>query len=160
MRVRNWARLGQKTEAILKQRGVTGNVDDLSPSIALPLLSAAVDETRDELQDLWARLLANAMDPARANRVRQRFIAAVKQMDPLDAVVLQKLSDAKPEMMPNARDFLAKELNVRPEEIEVSVENLYRIGCFEHANVQVSIRSQPTAPLTSFARELMRACAI
>src|SRR5258708_35861134 len=47
MRVRNWARLGQKTEAILKQRGVTGNVDDLSPSIALPLLSAAVDETRD-----------------------------------------------------------------------------------------------------------------
>src|SRR5262245_29135331 len=34
-----------------------------SPSVAIPLLEAAIDETRDVLKDLWARLLANACDP-------------------------------------------------------------------------------------------------
>jgi hypothetical protein len=47
---------------------------------------------RGELQDIWAKLLAAAADPARAKSFRLRFIETAKQMDPLDAVVLSKAS--------------------------------------------------------------------
>jgi hypothetical protein len=50
-----------------------------SLSLTLPILEAAANESRDELQDLWARLLAAAADPARAPAFRLAFIEAVKK---------------------------------------------------------------------------------
>jgi hypothetical protein len=49
----------------------------------LPLVISAADEDRDELQEIWARLLAAAADPARAKSFRIQFIEVAKQMDPL-----------------------------------------------------------------------------
>jgi Abortive infection alpha len=63
----------------------------VSPSPAIPLLRAAYDESRPELQELWARLIAAAMDPERAYRVRRSFIEAIQKFDPLDALVLKEL---------------------------------------------------------------------
>jgi hypothetical protein len=57
IRIRNLARYKEQTEEILLARGVT-DATPVSPSLAVPLLRAAADETRGELQDLWARLLA------------------------------------------------------------------------------------------------------
>lgn len=37
----------------------------LKAQLAVPLIEAPVDETRDELKRLWHRLLANAPDPNR-----------------------------------------------------------------------------------------------
>src|SRR5258708_7086372 len=45
----------------------------VSPSLAIPLIRAAYDESRPELQELWAQLIAAAMDPARSSRVRRSF---------------------------------------------------------------------------------------
>ena len=47
-----------------RNRGVTP--EPVSPSLAIPLLRAAYDESRPELQELWAQLIAAAMDPQRA----------------------------------------------------------------------------------------------
>jgi hypothetical protein len=85
------------------------------PNIAVPLLEAAQDETRDELREVWARLLANAMDPARSSRVRLEFIETLKQFNPLDALVLNELA-ATPNMSPNSRDFLVGRLSVDGDE--------------------------------------------
>lgn len=85
-RIRNLDAMMRRTEAILRERDARP-VDQLSPNIATELLSGAQEESRDELIELWARLLANALDP-KLNSVRRSFIAAVKAMDPLDAVVL------------------------------------------------------------------------
>jgi hypothetical protein len=49
-----------------------------SLSLLLPILVAAAEESRDELQDLWARLLAAAADPSRARSFRIQFIETVK----------------------------------------------------------------------------------
>jgi hypothetical protein len=59
--------------------------------ICSPILEAAADEENDELQDLWSRLLAAAMDPNRRDAMRQSFIATVKRMDPIDALVLKAI---------------------------------------------------------------------
>jgi hypothetical protein len=58
----------------------------------IPLLQAAADESREELQSLWAALLANAMTDG-GHRTRGAFVGALKSMDPADALVLSICSD-------------------------------------------------------------------
>jgi hypothetical protein len=100
----------------------------VSPSLAIPLLRAAYDETRPQLQELWAHLIAAAMDPQRANRVRRSFIDTVQRLDPLDALVLKRLGE-----MPDNVSFVANlkptQFNVSPDEWEISTSNLYDLRC-------------------------------
>jgi len=81
------AKLDGLVSELLVRRDVR-NTEGVSPSIAIPLLKAAYDESRPELQKLWAGLIAAAMDPTRSDRVRLSFINAVRQFDPLDALLL------------------------------------------------------------------------
>ena len=116
-------RLHHDAQERLRTRGVKETVK-LSPALAAPLLDAATDENREELADLWARLLANALDPARTRRVRLRFIEVIKKMDPLDARVFQQFVDFPGGMQPTARDFIASHLEAAPDEVAVSFNNL------------------------------------
>src|SRR5207302_1314472 len=52
VRIRNLARYWERTKEILGDRGMT-ETTAVSPSIAVPLLQAAADESREELQELW-----------------------------------------------------------------------------------------------------------
>lgn len=63
LRTRNAHRLQLKTDEILSSRNAV--IEPLSLVVARPLLEAAQDESREELVELWARLLANAMDLSR-----------------------------------------------------------------------------------------------
>lgn len=134
-RIRNYAKLQNKTDEILQRRGVSERVEP-SPTIAVPLLEAAIEESREELADLWARLLAAAVDPKRTQLVRQSLISVLKQMDPLDALVLEKLWEMQgTALTPNGRDFLASMLGYLPEDILVSFSNLKRLECISGAEV-------------------------
>ena len=124
-RATNMAEMLAKAREKIRARGVS-EPQPVSLTIALPLLRAAADENRAELQEMWARLLANAMDPSRSGRVRQSFIEAVRQMEPVDALVLLKLSES-PNWSPNPRDAFAQMFKRTPDEIEVSFRNLTRI---------------------------------
>ena len=96
-------------------------------ALAIPILEAAADESRKELRDLWARLLAAASDPARVNQVRQMFIETVKKLDPLDAVVFQILQQY-PKGDPNLQTLLSPFVKATPNEVELSLENLISLG--------------------------------
>ena len=133
-----------------RNRGVTP--EPVSPSLAIPLLRAAYDETRPPLQELWVHLIAAAMDPQRANRVRRSFIDTVQRLDPLDALVLKRLGE-----MPDNVSFVANlkptQFNVSPDEWEISTSNLYDLRC-----LTTTPRSgDPFCRLTSYGRELVRA---
>jgi hypothetical protein len=78
-----------RTEQLLRERNVEQTIE-LSPNMAAALIAGAQEESQEELAELWARLLANAMDP-RLRSVRHSFIEAVKAMDPTDALVLVEL---------------------------------------------------------------------
>src|SRR5580704_5247877 len=90
-RVTGRSRRPRRTEEILRERDVQ-DVIELSPNMAVALVEGAQEEGREELMELWARLLANAMDP-NLNSVRQSFIEAVKNMDPVDAIVLRHIHE-------------------------------------------------------------------
>jgi Abortive infection alpha len=129
-RVRRWAGLQADTLRILEDRAVPKPYVEISPSIAVPLLEAAVDETREHLKQLWAKLLAAALDPTRAGFVRPSIVAIVKGMDPIDVLVMQEV-DKQPSgsWSPSGRDFMASALKVTQDEILVSFDNLTRLGC-------------------------------
>ena len=138
------------SQEILRNRGVAA-AESVSPSLAIPLLRAAADESREQIQEIWARIIAAAMDPKRSDRVRQSFIATVSRLDPLDALVLKNLYEVTGNLSPNPRDFLASRLQVSSREIDVSVINLEELKC-------VRMPHQDTAffSLTSYGFELVR----
>jgi hypothetical protein len=92
VRARRWAELNADLDRRLIERGVKDRIEP-SFSVLLPLVEAAIDETRQELKELWERLLANAFDPARQDQVRLSFVELLKKLDPFDAVVLQVLGE-------------------------------------------------------------------
>jgi hypothetical protein len=151
-RVRRWSELQAETKRLLDQRQVPEPYEDISPSIALPLIEAALDEDRDGLKELWARLLAAAMDPARKNRVRLYFTTTVKQMDPLDARILEALYTSYEGGFPQneiGRDILAKQLGVSPVEVLVSFRNLERLECIDF------VSPPKVSPLISASGQLL-----
>jgi hypothetical protein len=148
-RAKNLADMLATAREKIEKSGVK-ETQEVPLTLALPMLRAAADESRAELQDLWARLLATAMDPARANTVRQSFINAVKEFDPLDARLFKRLNTMGSAQVANWHQILGAELHATPDEIEISADNLERIGCItKHPGRQ--------PPITSFGRELMRA---
>ena len=89
VRIRNLYRMQVKTAQLLE--GVaTLRLNDPSPSLVLPLLRTASDETRESLQDLWAALLANTMLD-NGQRVRRAFFDVLAQLEPSDAVFLKRM---------------------------------------------------------------------
>jgi hypothetical protein len=87
MRRRNLARLEANTARILEQIDRSRLIEP-SPSVLIPLLQAAVDESRGELQQIWANLLARLMTD-RENKVRRAYFEVLNQMEPLDVTILE-----------------------------------------------------------------------
>jgi hypothetical protein len=154
-RARRWAEMSAQTEKILRARGVE-NREEVSPSVAIPLIAAAINEDREVLKDLWAKLLANAMDPNRTNSVRPSLIELLKQFDPLDALILRELTGPRLQTIavPGAdlAESLATYLKVDRDEALLSLEHLHELRCLVQGPNEV-----PRPPITTKARLLIRA---
>ena len=140
----------ERITKIFRDRKVK-DTEPVSPSVAIPLLRAAYDESRPELQDLWARLIAAAMDPKRSDGMRLSFIDLVKRFDPLDALVLKAICDRRGEQSRPVLDFLANHLNRSPAEIELSTQNLGALNCLTHEGRRIF-------QVSTYGSELMRIC--
>jgi len=152
-RAENVARIVQEASERLEARGIH-TPEPPSISILLPIVVASAEESRDELVDIWARLLAAAADPARAKSFRLAFIETAKKMDPLDAAVLQGVHAVGGAVTGQNRNTLAEQLHASRDEIDVSVANLVKL------ELVYSSRPDSTAAPTSitpFAREFLRA---
>jgi hypothetical protein len=158
IRIRNAAKLAQRTEEILRDRGILEQTEPMSPSVALPLLHAAQDETREQLSEMWARMLANGMDPSRNASVRQSIIATVKGLEPLDAVILQITFDRSPKTTAIHISDLLKELKLSADELELSLENLQNLKCIHTTGWSGTTATQVS--LTFLGREVIRACSL
>jgi hypothetical protein len=157
VRLRNAASLLERTHEILRDRGIDAKTQSMSPSVGLPLLQAAQDETRDELKELWARLLANGMDPTRTKQVRLSIITAVKQFDPLDAVVLTRIAES-----PSNLDRMIAAVGAPVDEILVSFLNLFKIGCIVGLDPVIPTKSiaGQVVDASPLGREILRACSL
>lgn len=151
-RVENIARMMERTREKLQAAGVI-ETEPASLTLALPILRGAADESREELQDLWARLMAAALDPSRSGCVRQEFAEVISKMDPVDAMVLQFLKDktVNNRFYDGGREYgdFATQLGVTKDEFETSMWNLDKLALIEK-------KTSEKDGLSAFARELLR----
>jgi hypothetical protein len=159
-RAENIARLLSEARERLAARGVE-QPKPASLTVALPILRGGADEDRDVLIDLWARLLANAMDP-NLSSVRHQFISAVQAMDPPDARTLNYLYSAKTkrivfggggDSVQTTVEYISKRLGVEKDEVEVSLRHLETLRLLTTTPQEANVWF-PNADM----REFMRAC--
>jgi len=125
-RQRNRERLLNKSREKLNARGADVD-DDPSPSVIKPLLSAAQEESRDELLDVFASLVATAMDPKTRGQYRREFVDIAKELEPVDALVLP-IFDTTGHLEPSRAIFIMNTLGITRDEYEISRQNLARLN--------------------------------
>jgi hypothetical protein len=128
----------------MKARGLDGPSRELPLKFAVPLLTAAVLEEDDELQEIWARLLVNAGNKATEMELRTAYVEILKGMSAFDVKNLARLAKATLAVPPGkSRAVLTIDLPESTEpfaghftrepvisrELGISLANLSRLGC-------------------------------
>ena len=158
-RQRNLARMQAKTRRILEDIDPS-RITEPSASVVLPLLRAAADEGREELQALWAALLANSMIDE-GKRVRRTFFDAVAKMEPVDARVLDILGrhPACPGGNGAAIEVSLLDAGIARLEATISLDSLSKLGI---CNGQLPFDSKSIANIiiSPFGAGLFQACGV
>jgi hypothetical protein len=84
-------RLGQRFQQELLAHGGEPAVRKLPLNFAIDALEQGAMEQDDDLQDIWARLLANAVDATSEVQPRRAYISIIKDLSPLDALILEQI---------------------------------------------------------------------
>jgi len=174
-RFKRQVRLLQRTKEFLNDAGL--GIHSVPPKILLPIMDYASVEGDDELQDLWAALLANAASEASAITVLPAFLEVLKQ---LSACEVQFLSRTYDEVLEDEARIqksgaivatgsrititarLRKDLN---QLTDVMIGNLERLGLIEliEPTSLLRVKLEPDnfaydEVLTPFARAFVIAC--
>jgi Abortive infection alpha len=133
-RLMNMARVAEKVERILQQRELPLEVRPLATGIGLALIEAASREDADDLQTVWANVLANHSDPNRGTQVDKDLIEVVRQLTSADALILSYLGRHPWDLhvaLSGGFDGprLAEALGLESSRVARSINNLWRLGC-------------------------------
>lgn len=135
-RYKNLLEVMDKFSRIAAERRIAGKTTPLPPQFALPLLEGASLESEDDVQELWAGLLANAADPARTLELKKVYIEILRGLQPLDVRLLRALS--RPDLdeaygIHNGATLNANALAILAgadvEDAQISLQTLARYGC-------------------------------
>lgn len=91
---RNQRETAERAAAILADKGVKRASEEANPIHVEEIIEASKDTTAPALKELYAQLVAAAMDPKRVGIYRREFVGIVNELEPLDAIVLPFLADA------------------------------------------------------------------
>ena len=127
-RAKRLERMAEKANKRLADRGVSEKAET-PERLGIPLLEAAQTESREEMIDLWARLLANAMDPNRIGDVRSEYIEIIKKFEPLDVRIMDYIASKNPATDRTSKHQIFELIGCRESAAVVSVNNLEAIGC-------------------------------
>jgi hypothetical protein len=87
-----------KARAFAAEHGMPEPTRRVPLSLLVPLLEAGAAEEDDELQDTWARMLANAADADHGAEVRRAYVSILSDCTSLDVRNLATLYNVKPEL--------------------------------------------------------------
>jgi hypothetical protein len=163
-------RLEVKYEEACKDLGEVKQPIPVDPKFAIALLEAASLEDDDDLQDMYARLLANATTDGTGVEARRTFVSILQDLTPLDVHLLSMIYRAPtgpagtvrtarlPDEYVKAAPGVADTKPVR--RVEVSLWNLVRAGCIESAGGWDGTATVAVVTLTALGSDLVEACTI
>ena len=151
MRWERKLRLAERGREILHQRGIQGPLRPIPYKLALPIVEHASLEDNDELQDLWANLLASAVDPRFEGLIRAAYIDIIRQLEVIDVHVLNVVYESyeqwreerlmllegkvagdnyySPRLHPVDKADIRERLGMSSSVYENSIDNLIRVRC-------------------------------
>lgn len=124
-------------------------------SLLFDILERASVEDDDELQDLWANLLANAADPQTRTIVGRAFPEILRQLSRQEALFL----NAVYELVGEEHKSMSLPINngSLPALNRIEQENLMRLGLLGRDTIMVNGQGGGTS-LTPYAHEFVKAC--
>ena len=145
LQMARWERriaLYEKAHKIMRTRQIQMPTRELPLNFAVPLLTTAMIEEDDELQDAWARMLVNAGDASTDMELRTAYVEILRGMSAFDVKNLSALAVATLSLPPSAPHGLGvmkvlhpdlvppgKDAPDVPPELAISLANLARLGC-------------------------------
>lgn len=163
-------RLQHKFQQEVQALGAQVPIQPLPVNFAISALEEGSLEDDDELQDLWARLLANTADASSGVSPRRAHISMIRDMSRMDALIFEAIysvpdaPDGKaivtyelPGKAYRADGLNADEVTEPSEEIIVSLSNLERIGAIGFGSSWSGGEIFKFANKTTAGRELMKA---
>jgi hypothetical protein len=169
------ARFPQRWKDFMEARGLALPDRHIPPNFLVPLLTTAILEEDDELQDTWARLLVNAGDAATSMELRTAYIEILRGMTAFNVKNLSVMAKSTlawrgkikvplletwhlPEHVV-ALDEGSGSGEPLPVEVEMSINNLDRLGCVAFASSTFGGRPIfAFATVTSLGLGLYKAC--
>ena len=146
--------MADQVNCILNERGIV-DTKAVPPKLALPIIEAASLEEDDKLQNLWAKLLSNAMDPNCKLDIRYFFVDILKSLNPLDVKLLYFFYDTlkkdpkidwnKISLYSLKKEQFIAALEMSELDYYLSVCNLFRVQCLAPAILTggASLGSEP-----------------
>jgi hypothetical protein len=179
-RWRRQERLLVEMEKSLQDRNLHGDLLPVPLKIALAILENAAIEEDDSLQDLWAKLLAAAADPAMQSKVRIAFIEVIRQFDAIDAMVLNYCHEqAQTKLVKFKNDYQWKyerEISLAPNDFGVSsievqrkfhlptkdyrtsIDNLMRLRCMAPYLEEEDVEAEGAVQASTHNRQYDEVC--
>jgi hypothetical protein len=145
VRGKRLVRLAHSFQQELLAHGGVEVVRKLPLNFAIDALEQGAMEPDDDLQDIWARLLVNAVDANSEVKPRRAYISIIKDLSPLDALILEQIYAVDigrhqkaivtyelPSRAYPAIDIDLKTLPKPSEEVKVALANLERLGLISY----------------------------
>jgi hypothetical protein len=153
-RFKNAVKILEKTQTIVAQRGLKPEqIKALGFGEGLLLLEAASLEEDDTVQEMWARLMANAVDPETATKPEKVYIEILKSLSSREVAFLLLLwkLEARQRLRGTAEyNSFTSDVSVLAEkkwrrfpadERAISVQNLVRLRCVTYRAKPIDINS-------------------
>ncbi|MFA6191400.1 MAG: Abi-alpha family protein [Sulfurimonas sp.] len=130
-KIENALKLQDRLNIVLEKRGNPELISQLPLRIGLPLLEAALNEDDDNLQNLWANLLASSMTNENQTKSTKTYIEILKQLDIEDAKLLHTIHMIQPNAIFNKQTGFANIEGKSVVDISFAVNNLERLGLIQ-----------------------------
>lgn len=134
-RYKNLLRIKDKVFEIHEKRKIKGKSIPIPPRYAIPLIQNASQEDNEDIQSLWAALIANSTDPNKKLNLQKIFIEILSSLEPIDVQILDYFSKQGWLLFSEVPgggitiEKLAPELNHSENDVVISLQNLNRLGC-------------------------------
>ena len=170
MRWERQVRLMRRADEFLQQHGLDEPTRPIPMKVAVPLFQAASMEEDDELQDAWARLIANAADADSGVEVTRSLVTILEDFNTMDARVLNAIYAAPSDvqidrgvathLLPEAYSDINRSQFASPphDDVQIAIWNLIRLGCVV-SDVTDSI-GIGWVKITKLGEKLVEACTL
>lgn len=159
LRWKNANRVLDRAEKYLEERNAQGK-NSIPLGLAIRFMDGASIEEDPNIQDMWARLLANAADPKNEYEISKTHITLISELNSLDAQVLEffetqgwlNIKSVALSTGHNPLDCkeIASKLKVSSEDAGLALGNLWRLGCLIQDPTYESGIGPSTATNSSF----------